>query len=116
MPTPLRTAPIVQKSAPRRHEITDPRIQAKVLARGNRQVPEVALAVCDRIGMQSKDLDLLVTNQPNRVFLRNWREALEVPRERHVTLSISAAICSGPASRSTWIGRFATASSRPATP
>jgi 3-oxoacyl-[acyl-carrier-protein] synthase III len=55
----------------------------KVLARGNRQVPEVALAVCDRIGVKSKDLDLLVTNQPNRVFLRNWREALELPRERH---------------------------------
>jgi 3-oxoacyl-[acyl-carrier-protein] synthase-3 len=55
----------------------------KVLARGNRQVPEVALAVCDRIGMQSKDLDLLVTNQPNRAFLRNWREALELPKERH---------------------------------
>ena len=29
MPTPFRTAPIVQKSAPQRHEITDPRIQAK---------------------------------------------------------------------------------------
>ena len=55
----------------------------KVLARGNRQVPEVALAVCDRIGLPSKDIDLLVTNQPNRVFLGNWREALEVPRERH---------------------------------
>jgi 3-oxoacyl-[acyl-carrier-protein] synthase III len=57
---------------------------AKVLARGNRQVPEVALAVCDRIGMASKDIDLLVTNQPNRVFLRNWREALEVPESRHL--------------------------------
>ncbi len=55
----------------------------KVLARGNRQVPEVALAVCDRIGLAPKDLDLLVTNQPNRVFLRNWREALELPPERH---------------------------------
>ena len=55
----------------------------KVLARGNRQVPEVSYAVCDRIGVQSKDLDLLVTNQPNRVFLRNWREALELPKERH---------------------------------
>lgn len=55
----------------------------KVLARGNRQVPEVALAVCDRIGVRSKDVDLLVTNQPNRVFLRNWREALELPAERH---------------------------------
>src|SRR6185312_3323491 len=29
MPTPLRTAPIMQKSAPPQHGITDPRIQAK---------------------------------------------------------------------------------------
>ena len=56
----------------------------KVLARGNQQVPEVALAVCDRIGLSSKDIDLLVTNQPNRVFMRNWREALEVPKSRHL--------------------------------
>jgi 3-oxoacyl-[acyl-carrier-protein] synthase III len=56
----------------------------KVLARGNRQVPEVSYAVCDRIGMQPKDIDVFVTNQPNRVFLRNWREALELPKERHV--------------------------------
>jgi 3-oxoacyl-[acyl-carrier-protein] synthase-3 len=56
----------------------------KVLARGNRQVPEVSLAVCDRIGMKSRDVDLFVTNQPNRVFLRNWRDALELPVERHV--------------------------------
>jgi 3-oxoacyl-[acyl-carrier-protein] synthase III len=55
----------------------------KVLARGNRQVPEVALAVCDRIGLAPRDIDLLVTNQPNRVFLRNWREALEIGPERH---------------------------------
>ncbi len=55
----------------------------KVLARGNRQVPEVSYAVCDRIGIKSKDIDLLVTNQPNRAFLRNWRDALELPRERH---------------------------------
>jgi 3-oxoacyl-[acyl-carrier-protein] synthase III len=56
----------------------------KVLARGNRQVPEVSYAVADRIGVKPKDLDLLVTNQPNRVFLRNWRDALELPKERHV--------------------------------
>jgi 3-oxoacyl-[acyl-carrier-protein] synthase III len=55
----------------------------KVLARGNRLVPEVAHAVCDRIGIKSRDLDLLVTNQPNRVFLRNWNEALELPPHRH---------------------------------
>jgi 3-oxoacyl-[acyl-carrier-protein] synthase III len=47
-------------------------------------VPEVSYAVCDRIGRKPKDVDLLVTNQPNRVFLRNWREALELPKERHV--------------------------------
>jgi 3-oxoacyl-[acyl-carrier-protein] synthase III len=56
----------------------------KVLARGNRQVPEMAYVVCNRIGRKPRDLDLLVTNQPNRVFLRNWREALELPKERHV--------------------------------
>ncbi|WP_264022025.1 3-oxoacyl-ACP synthase III family protein [Mycolicibacterium pyrenivorans] len=56
----------------------------KVLARGNRQVPEVCYAVCDRIGMRPRDIDLLVSNQPNRVFLRNWRDALELPPERHV--------------------------------
>ncbi|MGE2718249.1 3-oxoacyl-ACP synthase III family protein [Mycolicibacterium celeriflavum] len=56
----------------------------KVLARGNRQVPEVSYAVCDRIGVKPPDLDLFITNQPNRVFLRNWREALELPAERHV--------------------------------
>lgn len=61
---------------------TDSKI-TKVLARGNRQVPEMALAVCDRIGLAARDIDLLVTNQPNRVFLRNWREALELPPERH---------------------------------
>jgi len=56
----------------------------KVLARGNRQVPEVAYAVCDRIGVAPRDIDLLVTNQPNRAFLRNWREALELPDSKHV--------------------------------
>ncbi|MGW0035569.1 3-oxoacyl-ACP synthase III family protein [Gordonia sp. NPDC003376] len=55
----------------------------KVLARGNRMVPEVAMAVADEIGIRPADLDLLVTNQPNRIFLRNWREALELPEERH---------------------------------
>jgi 3-oxoacyl-[acyl-carrier-protein] synthase-3 len=55
----------------------------EVLARGNRQVPEVALAVCERIGLPAKDIDVLVTNQPNRLFLRNWRDALELSPERH---------------------------------
>ncbi|MFE9581819.1 3-oxoacyl-ACP synthase III family protein [Nocardia sp. NPDC006044] len=56
---------------------------AKVLARGNRIVPEAAHAVCRRIGVRSDELDLLVTNQPNRAFLRNWRDALQLPVEKH---------------------------------
>lgn len=55
----------------------------KVFARGNRLVPEVALAVCDRIGVQSADVDTFVTNQPNRLFLRNWREAMQLTPEQH---------------------------------
>ncbi|MYR06515.1 3-oxoacyl-ACP synthase [Gordonia sp. SID5947] len=56
---------------------------AKVLARGNRMVPEVAIEVADTIGIAPADLDWFVTNQPNRIFLRNWREALELPEHRH---------------------------------
>ncbi|MGK8485214.1 3-oxoacyl-ACP synthase III family protein [Nocardia asiatica] len=56
---------------------------AKVFSRGNRLVPEVALAVCDRIGVRGRDVDTFVTNQPNRLFLRNWRDALELPQQRH---------------------------------
>ncbi|MGK8521148.1 3-oxoacyl-ACP synthase III family protein [Nocardia asteroides] len=55
----------------------------KVFARGNRLVPEVALAVCDRIGVRSREVDTFVTNQPNRLFLRNWHNALELPPHRH---------------------------------
>ncbi len=55
----------------------------KVFARGNRLVPEVALAVCERIGVKGRDIDTFVTNQPNRLFLRNWHDALELPAERH---------------------------------
>jgi len=55
----------------------------KVFARGNRLVPEVALEVCDRIGVKGRDIDTFVTNQPNRLFLRNWHDALELPAERH---------------------------------
>ncbi|MBF6164217.1 3-oxoacyl-ACP synthase [Streptomyces gardneri] len=56
---------------------------AKVFSRGNRLVPEVALAVCDRIGVRGRDVDTFVTNQPNRLFLRNWHDALELPPQRH---------------------------------
>jgi 3-oxoacyl-[acyl-carrier-protein] synthase-3 len=57
---------------------------AKVLARGNRLVPEVASEVCRRLDIKTTDIDTLITNQPNRAFLRNWREALQLPPERHL--------------------------------
>lgn len=57
---------------------------AKIIARGNRLVPELVKEVCAQIDVPSRDIDVLVTNQPNRMFLRNWREALELPAERHL--------------------------------
>ncbi len=56
---------------------------AKVLERGNRLVPEVVTDLCRRLGVTTTEIDLLVTNQPNRTFLQNWREALGLPTDRH---------------------------------
>ncbi|WBB77869.1 3-oxoacyl-ACP synthase [Micromonospora sp. WMMD882] len=55
----------------------------QIIARGNALVPEVVSAVCARLGVATADIDLLVTNQPNRLFLRHWRDALEITPERH---------------------------------
>ena len=54
-----------------------------IVRRGNRIVPEVIGEACRAAEIKPTDVDLLVTNQPNTVFLRNWREALEVPAEKH---------------------------------
>lgn len=56
----------------------------EVLARGNRMLPEAVHAVCDRIGIPPQELDFLVTSQPNRLYMKNWREALLLPHERHL--------------------------------
>lgn len=61
---------------------SDERVAA-IINRGNRIVPEVVSAACTSAGVRTRDLKLLVTNQPNPIFLRNWREALELPREAH---------------------------------
>jgi 3-oxoacyl-[acyl-carrier-protein] synthase-3 len=57
---------------------------AKILTRGNRLVPEMVFEVCNKVGIKASDIDYLITNQPNRHFLRNWREALQIPEERHL--------------------------------
>ncbi|MFF3909624.1 3-oxoacyl-ACP synthase III family protein [Streptomyces sp. NPDC001848] len=54
-----------------------------VLQRGNRLVPQVARDLIRRLGRKTTDIDHLITNQPNRTFLRNWRDALGLPAERH---------------------------------
>ncbi|MFB7468592.1 3-oxoacyl-ACP synthase III family protein [Streptomyces sp. NPDC056224] len=56
---------------------------ANVLERGNRLVPHVVRDLCRRLDMDVTDIDCLITNQPNRTFLHNWRQALGVPAERH---------------------------------
>lgn len=61
---------------------TEQRVAA-IISRGNRLVPELVSAACAAAGVQPKQIDLLITNQPNPIFLRNWREALELPPAAH---------------------------------
>jgi 3-oxoacyl-[acyl-carrier-protein] synthase-3 len=56
---------------------------AAIIARGNSLVPEIVEVGCAAAGVRPRDIDLLITNQPNPIFLRNWREALELPPEAH---------------------------------
>jgi 3-oxoacyl-[acyl-carrier-protein] synthase III len=54
-----------------------------ILEFGNRIVPELVGELCKRLGRKSDEIDVLVTNQPNRIFLRNWHESLGIPAARH---------------------------------
>ncbi len=69
--------------APLSIEFTESKV-ASIIARGNRLVPELLQAAMDEARLTSNDVACLVTNQPNRIFLRNWREAVCIPAERHV--------------------------------
>lgn len=57
---------------------------ARILVRGNKLVPGAITEACKMAEVAPKDLDLLITNQPNSFFLRNWREALQLPQEKQV--------------------------------
>jgi 3-oxoacyl-[acyl-carrier-protein] synthase-3 len=66
-------------------EFTESRVAA-IIQRGNTLVPELVRAACSQAGIAVAQLDLLVTNQPSHIFLRNWREALELaPGVHHDT-------------------------------
>lgn len=57
---------------------------AEITNRANRIVPDVLREACLRAEVAVKDVGTLITNQPNRLFLRNWREAMQIPADRHV--------------------------------
>jgi 3-oxoacyl-[acyl-carrier-protein] synthase-3 len=56
---------------------------ASIISRGNRLVPDAVREACADAHVQVSQLELLITNQPNPIFLRNWREALELPLQKH---------------------------------
>jgi 3-oxoacyl-[acyl-carrier-protein] synthase-3 len=58
---------------------------ARIMGRANRIVPEVIREACRRAGLPTSAIGTLITNQPHNLFLRNWREALQVPAERQVS-------------------------------
>lgn len=57
----------------------------QIMSRANRIVPEVIREACRRAELPTSAIGTLITNQPNNLFLRNWREALQVPAQRQVS-------------------------------
>ncbi|BDD05206.1 3-oxoacyl-ACP synthase III family protein [Aureibacter tunicatorum] len=57
---------------------------AAIFMRGNRLVPRAIKDVCKQAEMKTSEIDYLITNQPNPIFLRNWRESIQLPKERHL--------------------------------
>ena len=58
---------------------------AQIMGRANHIVPEAIREACRQANLPTDEIGTLITNQPNRIFLRNWREAVQVPAERHLT-------------------------------
>lgn len=57
---------------------------AEIITRGNRMVPKMIYDVCDSAKIKTTAIDYLITNQPNKIFLRNWREAAQLTPDRHL--------------------------------
>jgi 3-oxoacyl-[acyl-carrier-protein] synthase III len=71
------------RCAPLHIDFSEDRIAA-IVARGNALVPAIVKDACRTANLPLAEIDVLVTNQPNTTFLRNWREALQVDADRHV--------------------------------
>ncbi|WP_187146275.1 3-oxoacyl-ACP synthase III family protein [Candidatus Amoebophilus asiaticus] len=54
------------------------------IAAGNKIVPMAISAACKQAGITHDDIDFLVTTQPSALFLRNWREAVQLSPEKHI--------------------------------
>jgi len=57
---------------------------ASIVARGNRLVPDVMHKALADADIKPAQIDALITNQPNRIFLRNWRESVQVPEHKQI--------------------------------
>ena len=55
-----------------------------IVLRGNRMVPRIIHETCNEAEIKPADISVMVTNQPNPVFLRNWREAMLLDESKHV--------------------------------
>lgn len=62
----------------------DAELGSDIIGRGNRLVPEVVVEACRRAQIAVSDVDILITNQPNRIFLKNWRDELGLKSYQHI--------------------------------
>jgi len=54
----------------------------RILSRGNRTVPQRIREACESADKEVTDINFIITNQPNPMFLRNWREFVQLPEEK----------------------------------
>ncbi len=71
------------RTTPMHIDFSESRV-ATIVSRGNALVPEIIRDACTKAELAIGDIDVLVTNQPNPVFLRNWRESLLLAPDAHV--------------------------------
>jgi len=54
-----------------------------IVWRGNMIVPKVIKEACKEADLPLEKIDMLITNQPNLMFLKNWHQAIGLPAEKH---------------------------------
>lgn len=54
-----------------------------IIWRGNMIVPKVIKEACQVANLPLNKIDMLITNQPNLMFIKHWHEAIGLPAEKH---------------------------------